>query len=486
MKYSVFANIGNRNIIYKSQENEYFYDELKRLNDFKGKSSMASFFKFTEYLIQNFAQEKDNIYPNILSKLLEKKHSEIDHVYIFSTLQDPVFDSDTFHEAEILKLIFEEQYKDINFQTVQIKIENKNVSILIDPTNNNDLLRFYRGFLKGYQKENPDKPILIMDAGGTAQQKSSFKIMMEFIYDEEQFKVYYGRKIGNSTQLESTEQIEYRKIIQSLQILKLINHYQFYAALLELKVEQRKNSSPEEKSIIKILQALDKRWGLENKPNNEINDKTCPSILKPYIQPILDSYILSAQLLNSWSELIHPNQILRLKEILLKTNIYIKLQNSSEAILSFQQFQELFLAATITKTLNYNLIKHFQFEDSKMIEAANTGNLAFEKSYFKEKKLSPGIPSKVAILEKLSNEKINKVVACIKKTHSFFNPKVSYSLDRARNKIAHEGKKVTWPFFIKEYQYVIEEVELLNSLFEIEIEKYNPYEIYFKAIEEMI
>ena len=202
MKKILIANLGNRNITYKG---EYYQDFKKR------KEISTDFRTWTEALWKNYEQEALHIRPAILDTLIEETKHEISRVIMFSSDQPPEIrrTQDTCFEGRILQRWFREKYPEIQFENWEMDTP---------VTDNEALLRAYQQEIRKMTRRYPDRQYILCEAGGTAQQKSSLKIMLEYLMEADDFEMYYvpQNREGVSGKPQKTDNIQYRKILDAI------------------------------------------------------------------------------------------------------------------------------------------------------------------------------------------------------------------------------------------------------------------------------
>lgn len=201
----LLANIGNRNLKYKGDT-----FDLKLNKNFKN---------WSKELLDNFEENEKDLEINIIDDLL--KVNSYDAIIIFPTnqLTESHQHQDTIYEAQILKKLIENEYG------ILVDIENE---VNCKVTDNDHLLLFYREQIRKIKEKYQGEIFIeVCDAGGTAQMKSSLKIVLEFFLSEAEYKVTYVNPDGN---IELVPQVQYRKIIEEQQIITLAKGGNFVAA----------------------------------------------------------------------------------------------------------------------------------------------------------------------------------------------------------------------------------------------------------------
>ena len=170
MSEILISNIGNRNIKYKGKN----YPEYK-IKD-------QSFREWTKQLLEDYDSIKGDLSIEILNKVIENPQHKIDKIYLFASDQPGEHPSDTVHEAQILKQLIVEKY---GIDDIEIKRQN------IPLVDSEQLMKYYRKVLKSIMRFNNTSSFIICDSGGTPQQKSTLKIIAEFLLRHKEYTTYY-------------------------------------------------------------------------------------------------------------------------------------------------------------------------------------------------------------------------------------------------------------------------------------------------------
>jgi hypothetical protein len=294
-------------------------------------NTQASFREWTEQLLANFENEKEHIHLNILDSVLNQSDFKPDKIIIVvSNQEDEVHNSqDTLFEGEIIKKILQEKYN-IAESEVELKELTKDV------TNENYLMLFYQKLYQELLHNYKDANFVFCDAGGTGQQKTSCKLMAEFMFSDKQWKILYPKKDGS---IEEKTQIEYRNIISKEQAIALVRKSQYEAAL---NILGGNVNDTDENQVFNLLafahfriscvsQKTEKLWQIKQLPErkNQIIQSACfPKKLN-----------YSETMLNLFSEKTY----LMLSELLYVSYHYCLSGNYRDSILTFAVFYESFI-----------------------------------------------------------------------------------------------------------------------------------------------
>ncbi len=476
----LIANIGYRSLIYKNHDNKFIGEETYDLGD--GKTLIQeSFLKTTEKILN----EKlfDYVQLNILNTLLIEKHRELDRIYLFVSNQSGVKNSshthnDTLHAGEIIKhLIAVENAYQITHEAINI--------IEIDKAVNkaDGLLTTYRIYINEILESNPNSILMFCDSGGTPQQKSSMKIVAEYLLEESQYEYFQvveqtenGIIDPQKSTLEKLHRVEYRKIVNEENILLLISKGNYDAAWNIRKSDFSVKSD----TSLRALDFYRKRILLMTDDAKKIIHNSTRIFRRNH--PEVQNYFASHDAFyNSNWQTIFPNieEYWTAWEALTVSDYYRRLGKLSNWVLSTQVFLE-------KLTTNYLKNHHFQGYGSQI----------------KSRKWVPNNLSQQGILNLLEKDSISQKLRFLKKSnhqgnlqniHSTFlynlivdfislhssvnNSKPKTGLDKLRNQIAHSGKGVT----INNIKNEIPNLETMFknwlTFFNMDVNQKNIYEI---------
>lgn len=415
------SNIGNRNISYKGVTYPSFSKDTKEI--------LGSFRDWSQKLLKNFEEEKQHIELNILDTLIDEKQEEIDKIYLFYS-DHPAGernDQDTLFEAEIMKILIEEQY--------QIPTELKKVKAVV--VDNNTLLRFYRNALRSINKFNKQPYIIVCDAGGTAQQKSALKIILEFSLPANRYEVQYV----NFGKLEQIEPIEYRNIISTEQAASLIEDGQYYSAIKVLGFDSPELATNQKDKNFKLLAHLFFRF--------HANEVYALSNIQSKIaleSPLLDAY-LKKQAFSKNEELkkvFGEAAFLKITERFYKVIFYFKRQKWSSTLLALSQFYEDFFEYAYRHLKDQMDIENkFKIQYTSFITDFNKDKAP--KDHYRINGFSVPVRCMICKLSEVTS--ISTVGKLISPHLTYTDDSVAtpnvYTLNGIRNKIAHEGKIIT-------------------------------------------
>jgi hypothetical protein len=408
----LLANIGNRNLKYRG--------DLIDTNRFR---------ELTKGYLEDYETEKSNLGIEILTPFFEK-YTFSSVILFYSDTPEPFRNNqDTLYEAEILQYLIQEKY---GVQTILYPLKCRVVD-------SNGLMRRYQGYLKKIISENSDANYILCDAGGTAYQKSSVKIALDFLLPSERFEVVnvITDKIGIS-ELESEEPLEYRKIITSEQTASLIEVGNYEGAMKILNIDANKDTY----KIINIAYSL-----INNNYNEALNQKSkfgkniirYPAVAKLFLENSdRKPQYLDSQNFNKLYTTLSIAQFFR------KTSKY------GFSILFYSIFIENLLDYTFESRykLNFqndwNYIKDLIRQNKVLFD--DTNQVEFER-------FSPSVPVKIQLCTPLRIQHLNSLLNLYQSYNSYYltlkNDNSKIGIDSVRNKFAHEGRHVTLEVFEK-------------------------------------
>lgn len=213
-KKVLLANLGNRNITYEGA----IYQDL-----FKKDESIGTFRQWTKRLYQQFDQEAAHIQLQIIVKLLEDKKVRkgiTDIILITTDQKQEAFKSqDTVYEGEIIKLILNRDYPDIN---VSLDTLDNDVS------DTDSIMVTMRNKILQYEYLYGEPHYIYCTSGGTGQMKNSIKLLLDYLLDGSRYDLWYVPFKG-SIRKEKTQQ--YKNILDNIQKENLVENGLFQSAL---------------------------------------------------------------------------------------------------------------------------------------------------------------------------------------------------------------------------------------------------------------
>lgn len=411
----------------------------------------------------------------ILSSLLDDLQSnqkKISHIYLFVSDQknetkEKDKEKDTIHAGELVKSLILRKYKksdwfDLEVSTIPI---NANVT-KVDPL----AKEYKRELLQIKSNLNyQDHKIIICDSGGTPQQKSTLKLLSEFIWDKDNCDFY---QVTEKADTPSTEgkvdritDIEYKKISYSYAIQTLINNGNYEGAALICKNSGLPDSIQDVLDFYKYRSLLQEE-DIKTKTNYNIIDTintfksigkflTAFDIANNFNSPNPNEY--SDNWNSVWINWLSPKDFLVCCEIYFLADFYLhqKINYTQVAWLS-QVFIEQLLGFIIKKSE----ITHSNNWSDELKINWNTGinyvQHLIAKNSISWKRNENAVPCKYAYCREVVKsdtisvnlvESFADMFAIINSSFYTYNnstppPSNERGLDKLRNPIAHAGKGV--------------------------------------------
>jgi len=463
----ILANIGNRNIKYLNQG--YVNDEIPKL----------VFFEKTKFLWEH-PEELKHVSLCILPAILEEYPKA--KLYLFSTLQEPVFNQDTYYEGLIIQKLLQEQYQLLQVESITIKGVRAN--------SEDELIPWYRETIYNLIKIHSQAFYIMYDTGGTPQQKNALKSVVEFylkrnekesVGQTQQYKLFQGNdNHQGGTQIEEIQRTASEKLYQLTNIKLLIQHNNYSAAKdLALGLENKPlvwALSYASYRWENMWQEISKHFKFECLSKNIRSNGTCISLIKEG-SPGESLPALANKLL--------PSVLRDCKNLLSKTYNQQASGNLSGAILSFCQFAESYVAGIIETNSVHKVYSNYRAGGVTLIREIEN---EFSDDYIDQFERPPANISfpvmiffALRLLEKEQEEW--RLINEIKATQSFFNISNHYpqnaKLDTLRNRIAHDGLGVSESDY-KKY------VDLINEIYKKFIPGSDPFNVINQLIEKLM
>lgn len=452
----IISNIGNRNITYDGK----LYEDLYPSRESKNHTSFRQFTK--ELLIENGdgnffinPEYKSHLDLNIIQTLIDKYQLATEVIVLCSSDQIPPHDQDTLYEAWIMKDLIEDKY--------QIHVEIREIKCSVVDVNS--LMNRYRQIMNWVNRRFSDYYIHICDAGGTPQQKSSLKLITEFIIDPSRSKVEY---VFPGNKIKEIPPIEYRNIISSMQADVLVKQCEYHAALALFNTNASEISIDPGSVLFKKLMAL----GVYISKNNFNKAAHIAQSFKenykeknPFIFRYQDG--VPAGNFDPFEASIERVQFFRLCENFARAQYFYNIENFSGSIMNYSVFYEMYINGTLSKLFDLDLSESYNYEE-KMREISDRGIAKFPdlaKNYPSSRRSS--IPFKIDLLQRFREHKTHcEFIDLLKSYISGFPNESTYtsskfrSINSLRNRIAHDGLEISKSRLQQEAPYYY---KLLNS-----------------------
>ena len=469
MKKILLANIGNRNI---TLDGKTFHGLFK--ND-----KSISFRDWSKNLLENYEKQKDKLDINIINPLVSNNERP-DKIILFYSDQeefDTRINQDTIYEAKIIKKLLIDKY---GYKQEQILLEWVNSKV----TDNGNLLKYYRRFIKNLMTKYSDAYFTICDAGGTAQQKMALKLIAEFLLQKEKYEVKYTE---DNKLITDVNVDEYRKIISQEQAIKLIHTGEYIAAaqLLDFKEPERINKSVGKVILLfyYIYHRFNQNYNQVNRITGLLSKENKIIVYDKKSIPLTDNKEFSA---------FFKGQYQALRKILdyfYKAKYYLNNKNYSNSILNFSRFYEALFSYYIHHIFDENLYGKPGKQNKQ--QKKNFENIINDK--FKEafKNTKSGfiidfnnLATQCIILKHSKNKSMAEIGKIISPYLQYTDDEKEklhneFFINNIRNKIAHEGKLITQSMIDNQLNYypaLIKKIdEILQLKFENIFENLNRY-----------
>ncbi|MCC5917269.1 MAG: hypothetical protein JJU02_08065 [Cryomorphaceae bacterium] len=442
MRTRILANIGNRNLSITS--------ETGSINSI----DISNFRERTEEIWNNLEKYTGQLQPKILPAILDKyPYADL---FLFVSNQDTRHESDTYFEGLILQKILETQYPNLQVKIIELR----NAKGGIDPTDDEALILFYRNWLNRNIKGINNDQIVFFDSGGTAQQKSSLRAVLEFEVSSQQLKQFYGKKDGSGTVLKKLERNAAEKLFQKRQLKTLIEHYNYGAARILFTEINEKNIGLE-----LMLQLCDLLWNnMFGEIKQKINWNNFPKQIKKHPLTTEIKKIVEPVFGEKFEDSEYAYHAGWLYE---KTLCSLKVGNTTIAIISLMQMIEVYCNGYITINTNFNLTDSYAKQSDELLrEKIITHRDEFKQETGRDlEKFSVYVLIfyVIKLLENKQKPEAN-LLSQLKQRLSLYaggNIPNKMRLDTLRNNIAHRGKGVNKDEFTTHYKDMIGTLELL-------------------------
>ncbi|MEP7266149.1 MAG: hypothetical protein ABI844_00890 [Saprospiraceae bacterium] len=435
MKTALITNLGNRNITLDDQVYNTSFVEV-------------SFKDWSKKLWEQYDHYKNDLDINIINPLITPvKPTKIFLFFSDQSLFDTRTDQDTLYEGRIIKQLLIDKYSYLESEVELVKTEAK----VID---NGALLKCYRQKLIAIKKENFDSYI-ICDAGGTAQQKMALKIMMEYLFEPEQYEVKYTE---NNELISDVNVDEYRSVINSELAISLIHKGDYSGASTLLgytEIENFHNSNDWKKKLFAFIYfRYHGNHHFANANLSSFNAKHKLLVSYKNSIPLFDTRALD--------DLMPINAVIDLGDKIQKCLFLLNGGLYSQSILAFAQFYESLFEQYIHYTFDPDIYGHLRSqsaeqENSFMCEICSLMDDEFIlcNQRYENYKVSIGNLATQCMLAKHSSYSL------IEDFGKLLSPHISYTIDAnddqliniARNKIAHEGFYITEKIWRTKFKY---------------------------------
>lgn len=430
------TNIGNRNLKFNGK----YFNELDIKVDFKSLTQ-----ELWRQLEAGLAVEVEVTLSDLLLPLLEKHHERIQRIILLGSNQEGVpmakTAQDTLWAANIAAKLIGEKYG------LPVAVESNRVFA----TDADNQLHFALTFIRNQYKHYPNMTLIVLDAGGTPQQKQALKIAASFVWPEPQLEIYNQNIHENTARV--VDNSGQRDLILLGNIIKLIEESEFEAARYSLE-ELRKIQLPKLMHMLTFadyrLKLLTKNAKSEgDKGKKVLGEKFFELFVKPYKEGNNGQQKMIALLpqIQLSADAIKGISFLSMERLHLAQLYWYKL-DLTRFVLSLHQFIEGFVNASLKAILGYDLEKNYEASMKSIMELMEKEHADFYRSYLIKPNGQPvnGLPGLIRIAHYLLNEEearhLKQFMASLVDLFFPINQK-SVGLNNLRNDIAHRGIGVT-------------------------------------------
>ncbi|MBZ5857569.1 hypothetical protein [Flavihumibacter profundi] len=468
--YVILVNIGNRNIKYHGQGFEN--DEIPK----------SRFLEVTKYLWENEGEQK-NLSLSILPAILGKYPAA--YLYMFCTLQEPVFEQDTHFEGLVIERMLKENNSVGNVKAITMRG--------IQPTSEEKLIPWYKDTIKQIRKEHETAAFIMYDTGGTYQQKAALKAVLEF-YFKPAFNshssvrhtgLYLYQGIDDQsggTMIQLIKKTASEQLQQLTNVMFLADHYN-YAAASDLLGNTTNPSLSMTLSYAALRwhnmwQEIERKYSLNNFSKAIKQHPVFNTISKDHKKSFDDESLKKVGL--------GPTAFRHCRNLIAKSSAQAEIGDYSGSILSFHQFIEGFVYGYIQNNSEFKIYDDYRNYSEKLKDwlIENENDSLLER--FGRVPGGISFPLLVFYAQKISERKNGNMphfLIAIQETQSIFRGKMYKSfrfLDTIRNAIAHDGEGVTPAEFQAYFPLVDESFKLFMN------EEANPFDQINALLEDLI
>lgn len=455
MSKILVANIGNRTLIETNHGNTGIGSGQKAYIDPNGKEHYGTFRYLTKLIWDNSSVANQSVADswlgtvqiNIIGELIEQNIDDLVHIYFFVSNQegkDKNTGQDTLYAGALLKKLILKKYPTLKISIIEIK------AWMIDA---NELIPIYRRELLKIKELHKEKIFIFCDSGGTPQQKTSMKIMVEYLLKGKNYE--YKQVIPKPEHFDldkivEVKPIEYSKIIADENIILLCKQGAYQGAKwLRASVVANANKG---ENIYNALNFWELRMNRLSKNAKMLADGLPPGFKKKFAtiqdyaqdKPVGNNY-------EAWKADLHKEDYFQLCEILSIAQYYWFLKDWSNAVLTYQIFMENYGAFFIKKKkgnhfdLNHPIARDRNWAKSRLKnELANyfTTIQPYLPDRWTVNEIAVSLPTQTAYCAHVlrGNHQHNAVINSFKNLHGdLIRIEGKDGIDELRNAIVHKG-----------------------------------------------
>ncbi|RMG70670.1 MAG: hypothetical protein D6722_08380 [Bacteroidetes bacterium] len=322
-------------------------------------------------------------------------------------------------------------------------------------TDGNQLAEAYRLALQELRNQAPGARILLCDAGGTPQQKSTLKILLEFMFDRQDIEIYHvSQGAGYESELRPAPPLAYRRIIDAEQILGLLAQANYLGAL---DIYTRLNRQAVEEPLYHLLKFAHYR---SERLTADARDHADPGLYPAAWQDRigdLRAYAAGepAGAYLPWAQdCLRPEAFFDLCELMALAQLNYWLRRYTQVVMHLSRFMENFLKGVLSQSYGCRYEHSNAKGMHQLVRVAK--KLPAVRSHFGKRDIRPSLETMILVCDELDNPRMRRFLSGFRALHHRLNPMYRrkeaggppYALNQVRNEIAHNGRGVTASLFL--------------------------------------
>lgn len=428
----LLTNIGNRHLTF----NGVFFQQLQnKEHDFLTLTKMC-YENHEEYIVG---------LSDILTPVLKEYENKISTVYLIGSDQSEIkgakVDQDTWWAAQLIKREFD---KIGNFETIVLK--NNSFA-----TDTDAQINFFLTVIRNLYKVYPDSNCILMDVGGTPQQKLALKQTCEFVWDQEKLKIINQNIQNKETSIVKNEVS--RDLLKLEQIIHLLKEGQYRGAqYLALEIKQL-----EIPHLVAMLKFCNFRFIqlYSECCNGNLSSKT--NLGQEFFETFVKNYKTKKNNNEKVRSLLSNQKITNKEAGEISFEITEKyylaqwhwiMQDYTAFVLAIQQFIETLINGFVTAFTGFDIFKYYYsksylLQDYIIQEYPEIYTILLNMW---SEKVKPSLPVHIIIAEEFVIQTNPEILPFFEDLRSILESlngsKKMVGLDTLRNEIAHKGKGV--------------------------------------------
>ena len=253
LKKVILANVGTRNLLHKRPP-------CLLANELGG----ASFRAFTKELLDDphiLKEWKVNILNSIVEQFYDE---ELEHIYLFTSNQinekTVVQERDTLYAGHLVSRILQREYPLHKDKITPIELTGVKI------TSPDELIPTYVKHIQELSElhdlQSGNVKLIVSDSGGTPQQKSSLRLVVDFYLEKDQYELWQVNEerdldgnliLGEISKPRELKQKAYFRLIAERQVLLLVSEGNYEGAL-RIWTDNRSEAELGQDETFKVLQ----------------------------------------------------------------------------------------------------------------------------------------------------------------------------------------------------------------------------------------